>query len=118
MSLCIPTGATETITDLKRLHEASYVMVKMPDGRQLSFDGRPMDIVLDIGTYVWVAASYADNLPEGAVQVGDGRSSGYTQDGNRIISVPADWCTFYTDAEAEGIHMAMDADEQLLSYAR
>lgn len=113
----------EVPTDMKRLHEASYVAVHVPDpdggpAREMAFDGRLLDIALDVGPHVWVHASYADHLPEGAVQVGDGRSPGYSVGGTRIISVPAEWCTFYTDVEAEGIQLAKDADEQLMSYAR
>lgn len=113
----------EAPTDMKRLHEASYVAVHFPDAdggpaRELAFDGRLLDIALDVGPHVWVHASYADALPEGAVQVGDGRSPGYSFGGERIISVPAEWCAFYTDAEAEGIQQMKDADDRLLSYAR
>jgi hypothetical protein len=102
------------VTDMKRLHEATHVMVR-PDSRNLrdfAFDGRPMPIALDVGSYVWVHGSYADNLPEGALQIGDGRSPAYDQHGNRIISVPAKWCQFLTDKEAEHIERAMQVDDR------
>lgn len=116
-------STTLNAIDPKRLHEASFVAVYAPDldggtAREMAFDGRLMEIVLDVGPHVWVSASYADNLPDGAVQVGDGRSPGYSIEGLRIVSVPEEWCTFYTDEEAQAIEQARDADERLLSYAR
>ena len=98
--------------DFKRQYEATHVSIK-----GVLFDGRPVQIVLDTGDYVWVATSYADDTPEGVVQVGDGRSTGYSGDGQRILSVPAAWCKFLTDEEAECIDRCMEADARLLSYA-
>jgi hypothetical protein len=120
-----PKGATsyEIPSDAKRLYEAAFVTIRVPDpdggpARDLAFDGRLMEIALDAGPHVWVHASYADDMPPGAVQVGDGRSPGYSVSGERIISVPSDWCTFHTDEEATAIMQAQDADDKLLSYAR
>ncbi len=75
-------------------------------------------IVLHAGGRVWVNASYADDI-EGAVQVGDGLTSGYSQDGQRILSVPESAVLHYwDDEEYDQICQARDADERLLSYAR
>lgn len=115
------SGEYELHTDLKRLHEASYVSVQYQSDddvtKTFAFDGRLMSIALDVGPHVWVHASYADTLPEGAVQVGDGRSPGYSQDGQRIVSVPAAWCTFYTDEEANAIEQLEHADRKMGVYA-
>jgi hypothetical protein len=120
-----PKGVTtyDIPADAKRLYEAAFVSIRVPDpeggaGRELAFDGRLLEIALDAGPHVWVHASYADDMPPGAIQVGDGRSPGYSLDGARIISVPAEWCTFHTDEEATDIMKAQEADDRLLSYAR
>jgi hypothetical protein len=101
------------VSDMKRIHEATHVLVRMDgDTRNFAFDGRAMPIALDVGEYVWVHASYADDMPARAVQVGDGRSPAYDQHGNRIVSVPATWCQFLTDEEAEGIEKIMQVEER------
>jgi hypothetical protein len=53
-----------------------------------------------------------------AVQVGDCKSKGYDDEGNCILSVPAEWCSYYSEAEAENIARLMAADLELLSSAR
>jgi hypothetical protein len=87
-----------------------------------SFDANtPRSIVLYVpsktGDRVWFQGSYSDDIAN-AVQVGDGITNGYCEDGCRVLSVPADQCWFYTDEEAEQIVAVMDADIQLIAYAR
>jgi hypothetical protein len=79
----------------------------------------PIDIVLHVGTHVWVSASYADETPAGVVRVGDSRSNGYDEDGNCILSVPVEMVKEYFDEEeVSDIVQAVFADEKLLTYAR
>ena len=66
---------------------------------------------------VWILVSYCDDLPEGALPVGDGQSDGYDQWGQRLVSLPGLMCRFYTEREAEQAEAMADADERLLSYA-
>lgn len=103
-----------------RTYLATHVMVTLPDGkptRHTSFHG-PCAIVHDTEKFVWISASYSDELIDGMKQVGDGRDNGYSHDGMRIISIPAEWCRFIDGDEAETIERCMDADDRLLSYAR
>jgi hypothetical protein len=113
----------------KRETEASYVMIRVPtyawkpgdkdpDARQPVLEEGVYPIVLDTGKYVWISATYNEEKPEGVVQVGDGRDNGFSRDGCCVLSVPADWCTFYSPEEAEGIMQCIEADARLLSYAR
>lgn len=77
----------------------------------------PYEIVLYCGSHVFIAATYADEI-ENAVQVGDGRCKSFDEQGNCILSVPAEQCTdFWTAEEYGNILAMMDADEQLLRYA-
>jgi hypothetical protein len=76
------------------------------------------DIVLHAGTHVWIAGSYCAEGHAEVKRVGDGRSNGYDVHGSCILSVPAEWCSFWTFEEAESIEQMRDADERLLSYAR
>jgi hypothetical protein len=104
------------VTDMKRIHEATHVLVRVNGGKSnFAFDGRAMPIALDVGEYVWVHASYADEMPAGSIQVGDGRSPAYDQHGNRIVSVPATWCQFLNDEEAEGIELRTRVETRYLS---
>lgn len=105
------------IIDDKRLH-ADYVTATVPGAKSWMFDGRPARMLLDVGEFVWVSASYADEMPDGVVQVGDGRSTGYDTNGDRILSIPVGWCKFHSEEDAENIMRAIAADERLLSYAR
>jgi hypothetical protein len=68
------------------------------------------------GDRVWIPGSWDDEI-EGAVQVGDGLTNGYDQQGCRILSVPVALCKFYSEDEARDIIACMDADETLLAYA-
>lgn len=101
-----------------RAYEATHVSVKTPDGETFLFEGTPREIVLDTGKYVWVHSSYCDELPPEVKQVGDGRDNGWSHEGNRIVSVPAEWCTFHSPEEAENIERMIEADQQLLRYAK
>lgn len=59
------------------------------------------------------------DMPEGVVQVSDGRSAGFDETGNCIYSVPVEWIARYLDeVEAEQIERCIDADQRLLSYAQ
>jgi hypothetical protein len=98
-----------------RYHEHTHVSLKIDSP---SFEG-PLPIVWHTGTHVWVVCSYADTLPADVVQVGDGRSNSYDEDGDRIVSVPVSYVTsYYTDDEAAGIQECMDIDARLLAYAK
>lgn len=66
---------------------------------------------------VWINVTYACTLPDGALPVSDGTCDGYDDNGIRIISVPAESCTFLTEDEALSIEAMMDADADLLRYA-
>lgn len=99
-------------TDVGRVHGLSWVTVKD------MFSGLPQPLIHDTGDRVWVGCDYSEDLPDGVVQVGDGLNNGYDVQGNKIISVPVEWCTFISEEEAESILQCRDADEQLLNYAR
>jgi hypothetical protein len=98
-------------------------MVRQHERREAAFVwcrglfDEPRAIVLDVGDFVWVHASYADTLPADVRQVGDGRSNGYDAEGNRIVSVPIARVTeFLTTEEAEQVFAMQDADDRLLGY--
>lgn len=82
--------------------------------------GGTFPIVLHTGNRVWVEGSHMHDLANGEiVQVTDGdKSKSFDDNGQCILSVPAEWCKYYTEGEAENIEQAMDADARLLSYAR
>jgi hypothetical protein len=115
-------------------HEHDFVTVSLPVSRipgynELTGDDLvemkrvvktwecPLEIALHVGPQVWVYGFFAMkvDLPE-IKQVGDGCSNGFDRDGNCIYSVPASWCEFYTESEAEQKIAALDAAEQLRSY--
>lgn len=106
-------------TDLKRMYEATHVTVKKPDGTRLFNEGSGlMSIVLDTGEYVWVASGYQwDDLDPEIKRVGDTRSNGYDFHGNCVHSVPAAWCKFYDEKEAEGIEAIYQIDQDMLANA-
>ena len=99
----------------------SFVTVQTPHGHPSDcgfvFEG-PVEVVLDQGDFVFVMASCFDELPPECLQVSDGRCKGVDYNGNRIVSVPAEWCWFYSAEEAQGIDECIEADARLLSYAR
>jgi hypothetical protein len=76
--------------------------------------------MLHTGEYVWVAGTYAN---EGhprvkRVQLNNLVDKGYDQHGNCILAVPAEWCEYYTEEEANGIEQCFAADDDMLRYAR
>jgi hypothetical protein len=71
-----------------------------------------------VAARVWTGANHVEELPPGAVVVGDGLTNGFDQDGNLIISIPSSWCSFHTDEEAQTIIECIEADDRLLSNAR
>jgi hypothetical protein len=104
--------------DHKRMYEATCVMVRKPDGKWLFSEAGPMRIVLDTGKRVWIASSYYfDGCDPEGLRVRDPEGESVDYHGTMIHSVPADWCTFYTEEEAETIEFMMDADNKLLGYA-
>ena len=117
----------------KREQLATHVQMNKLSERMMQFDpdcthpgsrfsarpfgegGGVMSIALDTGDYVWVHSCYAFNLmawPE-IVQVTDGRTKGFSHEGNCIVSVPAEWCEFLTPEEADSIAECQRADEAL-----
>lgn len=78
----------------------------------------PSEILLHTGKHVWIHTCYSAEGHPDVKRVGDGRDSGYSQEGDCILSVPAEWCTFYTNEEADGIAQCIAADADLLAYAR
>ena len=94
----------------------SHVVVRTPDDGWL-FDGHPVLVVHDTSDRVWIGCSYADDLPSEVKPVGDTLNNGYDVVGNRIVSVPAEWCTFVSDEDAENIESCIDADDRLRGYA-
>ena len=77
----------------------------------------PFEVLHDCGSRVWFWGNYNDKLPEGAIHVGDGKSSGYDMHGACIISVPVGWCYFMNDKEAGIWFQAQDIDNQMLRNA-
>jgi len=99
--------------------EHTWVSIKHPTLGYSLFEGGPRPIVLHTGPRVWVSGCAFDPLAaDGVVQVGDGTSAAFDEDGNCVLSVPAEWCVYHTDEEAQGIEQCLDADERLLAYAR
>lgn len=87
-------------------------------------DCRPLEIVHTTGRpgvapdRLWVHATYADELRDSAVQVGDGFSLGHDGDGNLIVSIPyaAAHC-FLSGEEADRLMKLHAIDSQLLRHA-
>ena len=103
----------------------SWVVVKHPQSQkspELYWEDEawrgPHQIVLHVGTHVWIANSYAGEGHPEVKRVGDGRSNGYDEQGCCVLSVPAAWCTYYNHQEAESIERCMAIDNDLLAYAR
>lgn len=76
----------------------------------------PQGILLHTDTRVWIAGSYCMIGHSDVKQIGDG-GVGFDEDGNCILSVPVEWCSYMTVEEAEHEVQMMDIDSQLLSYA-
>jgi hypothetical protein len=99
----------------------THCMIKLPESATTM---KPRDwwtgtfsIVMVTGERVWFNGSYSNELFPGVVKVSDGISLGFDPDGNCILSVPMEWCTFYTEEEAGDIEACIDADRKLLRYA-
>jgi hypothetical protein len=109
--------------DYKREYEATHVMVSHPDDSEnperyiREAWTSPMTIVLDVGERVWVAASYSHEGHPEVKRIGSGDDDGYDMHGNCVLSIPASWCRFITDEEANQIVEIQDADEYLRSCA-
>lgn len=107
-------------------HSHSHVMVahpKMPAEHQhveWAWAGTH-EIVLHMGERVWIAGCYAHEGHADVKRVrehSEDEGGGYSPDGSCILSIPADWCSYYSHVEAEGIELCREADERLLRYAR
>jgi hypothetical protein len=70
------------------------------------------------GSHVWIGGSYSHEGHSEVKRVGDGRDNSFDVHGNCILSVPAEWCHYFTETEAQAIEQMIDADDKLLSYAR
>lgn len=95
----------------------SFAVTVRVDGQYLFHGAQP--IIHTTDKRVWVEVSYANEYPQDLfTTVTDGiEPSGYDDDGNKIISVPIEYCTFYTAEEYDMICRCIDADERLLGYA-
>jgi hypothetical protein len=74
----------------------------------------PVAMVLYLGSRVWVITTYSDELND-SIQVGDGVTDGYDQDGYRILSIPAENCRYMTAAEAELLVELIALDDAMLA---
>jgi hypothetical protein len=74
----------------------------------------PVAMVLHLGSRVWIIATYSDELSD-SIQVGDGVTDGYDEDGNRILSIPAEHCRYMTAAEAELLVELIALDDAMLA---
>lgn len=103
-------------------HQHTHVFVTHPKSK--GEDDRWMDdgwhntfpIIMHTGEFVWVPGSYAHEGHPLIKRIGDGRNKGYDEYGNCILSVPAEWCSYYTEKEAGHIEACIDADDRLLGY--
>ena len=77
-------------------------------------DDEPRAIVLKYENSIVVATSYAEKLVSACRMLGS-----LDVEGNGLIEVPLLLCkSFHDDEEAESISRCIEADQQLLSYAR
>lgn len=98
--------------------ELGWVTVRNPATGERYFDGAHR-VDMDLGSRVWIALSYHDQLPVGIVPVSDPLSGAvFDLTGNVLVSVPVDWCNFITEQEAESIAKMIEADEHLSRLAR
>lgn len=81
-------------------------------------DGHPRPIAHKTTARTWVLVEFSEKLPAAGVMVSDGLGQDYDADGNRLVSVPDNLCRFYDEEEAGAIEACIDADEQLLRFAR
>lgn len=94
--------------DIGRMHMFDWVMVQR-EAEQI-LEG-PRQIIHDTGHRVWVWVNYSEtsDLPVEIGTVTDGTDEGWDINGNRIMSIPADWCTFIDEDEAVAILKMKDA---------
>jgi hypothetical protein len=74
----------------------------------------PVAMVLHLGSRVWIIATYSDELSD-SIQVGDGVTDGCDEDGNRILSIPAEHCRYMTAVEAEMLVELLALDDAMLA---
>lgn len=99
------------------IYEHTHVTVKHPTAKRgEGWDGTH-EIILHTGKRVWIGASYAHERTPEILQVGDGTPDGFDQTGNCVLSIPAEWCDYYSPEDAEQIERALDADERLMGHA-
>lgn len=108
----------------------TFITIKVPHGvKPLFTDTEALDadeilfgphvITLFVRDRVWFIADYHFfGLYEELRIVTEKDNNGMGTHGECLFSVPALWCKFYSDEEAESIARCMDADASLLSYAR
>jgi hypothetical protein len=100
----------------------SWVLFEPKHGLEVgSFEG-PCPIVHHTGDRVWVAATYAD-LPFckeiDGVQVGDGLSKGFDEQGNCVVSIAVKHVSSYLDdEEAECAARCLQIDRDMLANAQ
>lgn len=74
-------------------------------------------ILLHTTNRVWVAQSYCGEGHPDVKLVNDGTGEkGYDSHGCCILSVPAEWCTYATQEDAEAYAMAKAAEEDAYGY--
>ena len=119
----IKPNADEARVKNLRLHQGQtdtlwvYLLGPWRDLAGRGEDCGPFEVLHDCGSRIWFWGNYSDELPEGAIHVGDGKSSGYDIYGSRIISVPVDWCYFLDNKEAIMWFQVRDIDEAMLRNA-
>jgi len=90
----------------------THVMISHPTAKRgEGWDGA-FEIILHTGNRVWIGASYAHERTPEVLQVGDGTTDAFDRHGNCVLSVPAQWCHFYTGEEISDIEAAIDAEER------
>lgn len=112
-----PTPVAPPVRDMRRWM-AHFVTITKPDGTKLFTESEPHYIILDVGSHVWISSNYCcDGVDPEIVRVGDGRSNGYDTDGDCVHSVPAEWCTFYSEEQGHAMAQAKEDDAALMGYA-
>ena len=98
----------------------TYVTLRRPGKKKKKpvFPFGPHFVIQDVGTRVWIYAHHDDELDPEIKLVTDGVSNGMDQMGYRLVSVPVEWCTFITEADATEIDECMSINSQLESYAK
>lgn len=105
--------------DIARAHGlCRYVMIRKPDKSPTKISSGPHMVIHDTGRKAWIFVTHAEELDPEIRPVGDGTDNGYSTDGDRIVSVPVEWCSFITESEALSIVECMAIDESMLANAR